>query len=152
MQSLRFERVIEQPNAAAGRSALAVALLASVECSAVSDQAVLAAVQWLARHRHGPMEQLSHWLGISERQLHRRFSAAIGYGPKMFQSVLRFQRLFKTAREAGTEANFADLAATAGYADQAHMTRDVQRLRNITPTALLRSAASTLEMSELFKT
>jgi len=152
MQRLRLEKVMEQPDAAARRSALAQVLLASDPCSTGSDQAVLAAIQWLARHSHGRIEQLSHWIGISERQLHRRFSAAIGYGPKMFQSVLRFQRLLKTARDAGTEENFADLAASAGYADQAHMTRDVQRLANVPPSALLRSAESTLQMSDLFKT
>jgi len=152
MQSMRLGKVIEQPNAAARRSALAQVLFASVEHSAPVDQAVLAGIQWLSRRPHGRVEQLSHWIGISERQVHRRFSAAIGYGPKMFQSVLRFQRLLKTARETGAEQSLADLAASAGYADQAHMTRDVQRLANIRPTMLLRSAESTLQMSDLFKT
>lgn len=152
MQSIRLGKVIEQPNAAARRSALAQALFASVEHSAPVDQAVLAGIQWLSRHPHGRIEQLSHWIGISERQFHRRFSAAIGYGPKMFQSVLRFQRLLKTARETGAEQGLADLAVSAGYADQAHMTRDVHRLANIRPTMLLRSVESTLQMSDLFKT
>ncbi len=70
----------------------------------------------------------------------------------MFQSVLRFQRLLKTARETGVEQSLADLAASAGYADQAHMTRDVRRFADIQPTMLLRSAESTLQMSDLFKT
>ena len=100
----------------------------------------MAGIQWLSRHPQGRIEQLSRWIGISERQLHRRFSAAIGYGPKMFQSVLRFQRLLKTARERGAEQGLADLAASAGYADQAHMTRDFQRFANLRPTELLRSA------------
>jgi AraC-like DNA-binding protein len=152
MQSIRLEKVIEQPNAAARRSALAEVLLASVASSAPSDQTVLAGIQWLSRHPRGRIECLSRWIGISERQLHRRFSAAIGYGPKMFQSVLRFQRLLKTARETGVEQSLADLAASAGYADQAHMTRDVRRFADIQPTMLLRSAESTLQMSDLFKT
>jgi transcriptional regulator GlxA family with amidase domain len=70
----------------------------------------------------------------------------------MFQSVLRFQRLLKTAREMGTEQGLADLAVNTGYADQAHMTRDVHRLANLRPTELLRSAESTLQLSDLFKT
>ena len=70
----------------------------------------------------------------------------------MFQSVLRFQRLLKTARETGVEQSLADLAASAGYADQAHMTRDVRRFADIQPTMLLRSAESTLQMSDLVKT
>jgi AraC-like DNA-binding protein len=152
MQNMQLAKVIEQPNAAARRRALAQALFAALEHSTPFDPAVLAGIQWLACHPHGRVGKLSRWIGISERQLHRRFSAAIGYGPKMFQSVLRFQRLLKTAREMGSEQSFADLAARAGYADQPHMTRDVHRLASVRPTVLLRSAESTLQMSDLFKT
>src|SRR6516162_7166285 len=95
MQNMRLGKVIEQPNAAARRLALAQLLFASVERSAPFDHAVMAGIRWLSRHPDGRIGQLSHWIGMSERQLHRRFSAAIGYGPKMFQSVLRFQRLLK---------------------------------------------------------
>jgi AraC-like DNA-binding protein len=150
--SLRFQEVIESPNAATRRSALAQALSTSAVPAAPLDQAVLASIRWLSSRPHGRIGQLSRWIGISERQLHRRFSAAVGYGPKMFQSVLRFQRLLKTARETGAERSLTDLAASAGYADQAHMTREVQRLSNLRPTVLLRSTDSTLQMSDLFKT
>jgi len=151
VQSMRLEKVTEQPNASARRSAFAQ-VLSSTQDFAPVDQAVLAGIRWLSRHPHGRIGQLSRWIGISERQLHRRFSAAIGYGPKTFQSVLRFQRLLKTARARGAEQSLADLAASAGYADQAHMTRDVHRLANLRPTVLLRSAESTMQMSDLFKT
>jgi AraC-like DNA-binding protein len=152
MQSTLLERVTEEPNAAARRAALAQLLSASREEFAPMDQAVLAGIRWLSRHPHGRVRQLSGWIGVSERQLHRRFSAAIGYGPKMFQSILRFQRLLNTAREKGAEQSLAELAAITGYADQAHMTRDVHRLADLRPTVLLRSAQSTLQMSDLFKT
>jgi AraC-like DNA-binding protein len=151
VQSMRLENVMEQPNAAARRTALGQVLSTSMGHTAPFDQAVLAGIQWLSRRPHGRIAGLSRWIGISERQLHRRFSAAIGYGPKMFQSVLRFQRLLKTARETGAMQSLADLAASAGYADQAHMTRDVHRLAETRPTVLLRSAESTLQMSDLFK-
>jgi AraC-like DNA-binding protein len=150
MQTMRLEET--QSSAAARQSALAQALAVSLKSSASPDQAVLAGIRWLSRHPHGRIAQLSRWIGIGERQLHRRFAAAVGYGPKMFQSVLRFQRLLKAAREKQAEQNLADLAAATGYADQAHMTREVQRLANLRPTVLFRSAGSTLEMSDLFKT
>jgi transcriptional regulator GlxA family with amidase domain len=152
MRNIRLEKVMEEPNSAAQRSTLGQVLLTSLEDSAPFDQAVLAGIRWLSRRPHGRVEQLSRWIGVSERQLHRRFSAAIGYGPKTFQSVIRFQRLLKTAREKGAEQSLANLAATVGYADQAHMTREVQRLANLRPTELLRSTESTLQMSDLFKT
>ena len=152
VQSMRLEEVIAQPNSAARRSALAQILSTSVQDSTPFDLAVLAGIRWLSRHPQGRIGQLSRTIGLSERQLHRRFSTAIGYGPKTFQSVLRFQRLLKTAHETGPERSLADLAINTGYADQAHMTRDVQRLANIRPTELLGSAESTLQMSDLFNT
>jgi len=151
MQHIPLDRVLDQSSPVARRSVLAQVLRASMEHSAPFDQAVLAAIQWFSRRPHGRIDQLSRWIGISERQLHRRFSAAVGYGPKMFQSVLRFQCLLKTARETGVEQSLADLALSAGYADQAHMTRDVRRLANIRPTLLLRSTESSPQMSDLFK-
>jgi AraC-like DNA-binding protein len=151
MRNIRLEKVIEEPNSVARRSMLGEVLLTSLEHSVPFDQAVLAGIRWLSRRPHGRIEQLSRWIGISERQLHRRFSVAVGYGPKTFQSVMRFQRLLKAAREKGAEQSLADLAASVGYADQAHMTREVHRLANVRPTVLLRSTESTLQMSDLFK-
>ena len=106
----------------------------------------------VAQHPKGRVEQLSEWLGTSNRQLQRRFLESAGYGPKMLHSVLRFQRLLNEARKAGGRRTLADLAAHAGYSDQAHMTREVQRFASCSPTSLLRSVASTLSMSDLFKT
>jgi transcriptional regulator GlxA family with amidase domain len=131
-----MEQVMEQPDGATRRLNLGHALLTSMQCPSLVDPAVLAGIKWLSRRPHGRIVELSRWIGISERQLHRRFSAAVGYGPKMFQSVLRFQRLLNTARE--TAHSLADLAAIAGYADQAHMSRDVHRLAGLPPTMLFR--------------
>jgi AraC-like DNA-binding protein len=151
-QSEKIGSIHEQPSAPARRSALAHALYPSVQRAAPFDQAVQASIRWLSHHPHGRIEQLSRWIGISGRQLHRRFLAAVGYSPKTFQSVLRFQRLLKTARETGGHRGLSDLAAVAGYADQAHMTREVRRFADSRPSELLRHAAPTLQMSDLFKT
>lgn len=67
-------------------------------------------------------------LGLSERQLRRRSLAAFGYGPKVLQRVLRFRRALRLAR-AG--ASFADVANASGYADQAHLAREVRELAGV---------------------
>jgi AraC-like DNA-binding protein len=77
-------------------------------------------------------------LGIGERQLRRRCQAAVGYGPRMLTRVLRFRRFLARAEAAGT-ADLAGLAAEAGYADQAHLTRESSRLAGLPPAALARS-------------
>jgi AraC-like DNA-binding protein len=82
----------------------------------------------------GTVRQMADDLGLSERQLHRRCLVAFGYGPKTVQRVLRFQAALRDAR-AGRR--LADVAADAGYADQAHMSREVRDLAGVPITALL---------------
>lgn len=76
---------------------------------------------------------------LSERQLLRRFERAVGYGPRTLRRVLRLQRFLRLA---GSGAPLARLAADAGYADQAHLTRECVALTGLTPAALLAEGAT----------
>ncbi|GIH75012.1 helix-turn-helix domain-containing protein [Planobispora longispora] len=67
-------------------------------------------------------------LGLGQRQLHRRCVRAFGYGPKVLQRVVRFQRALRLARHG---LALAEVALASGYADQAHMTNDVRRLAGV---------------------
>ena len=133
----------------ARRIALEIALLQHVRSVATPDSTVTAAIRWIARRPGARIEELSNLAGISSRQLQRRFSAAVGYGPKMFQSVLRFQRLLYLASKNVRETGLAELAAAAGYADQSHMNREVRRFAGKSPGELLSSAGSTLKLTDL---
>lgn len=75
-------------------------------------------------------------VGLSERQLRRRFDRAVGYGPRTLAGVTRLQRLVR-AYEGQPARGLSDLALTAGYADQPHMSREVRRLTGATPSELL---------------
>src|SRR5439155_13182727 len=77
------------------------------------------------------LDQLAAHAGLSERTLRRRCLDAFGYGFKTLDRVLRFQRFFRLASRPENH-NLADMAARAGYADQAHMTREVRRMSGIT--------------------
>jgi AraC-like DNA-binding protein len=79
---------------------------------------------------------LARWVGLSERQVLRRCVAALGYGPKTLDRIFRFQR-FRAMAVRRPNFGLAGLAAAAGYADQAHLTRECVRLAGETPTALL---------------
>jgi AraC-like DNA-binding protein len=147
--SVRFNRVGEQPNLSARISAMESALLERLAHPGPVDDAMCAAIRWLANHPGGRIAQLSRWIGCSSRQLQRRFTSAVGYGPKTFQSVLRFQRLLNLAARAVAPGSLAQFSMDAGYADQAHMTREVQRFSGSPPSVLLRSAQSTLCLSSL---
>lgn len=72
-----------------------------------------------------PVAATADELGLGARKLHRRSLTAFGYGPKTLARILRLQRALALAR-GGTA--FADTAARAGYADQAHLARDVKEL------------------------
>jgi len=67
----------------------------------------------------------------------------------MFQSVLRFQRLLNLAGSTNAPRSLAQSSVDAGYADQAHMTREVQRFSGSPPTVLLQSARCALRLSDL---
>ncbi|WP_028800684.1 helix-turn-helix domain-containing protein [Streptomyces sp. 142MFCol3.1] len=76
-----------------------------------------------------PVAETADGLGLGARQLHRRSLAAFGYGPKTLARVLRLQRALALARDG---VPFAQTAARAGYADQAHLARDVRQLADTT--------------------
>ena len=84
-----------------------------------------------------PVARLAAELGTSERQLHRRCVAAIGYGPKLLHRVLRMRRFLALAAAPGAPGLSA-LAFEAGYADQAHLVRETRIMAGVTPSALLR--------------
>ncbi len=84
-----------------------------------------------------PVDAIAGACGLSARQLQRRCRAAFGYGPKTLARIMRMQRAVALAR-AGTP--FATVAATAGYADQAHLARDVKALAGVPLGALLTRA------------
>jgi AraC-like DNA-binding protein len=79
-------------------------------------------------------------VGLSERQLRRRFDRAVGYGPATLMRILRFQRFLRAANAAPGEP-LARLAADAGYADQAHLARESRRLSGLAPSQLLTAGA-----------
>jgi AraC-like DNA-binding protein len=87
---------------------------------------------------------LSTQLAISASQLRRRFLATVGVGPKTLQRTLRFQGYLALAQAASApggppvpRGTLADLAVAAGYADQAHMTRECLDMTGLTPRELL---------------
>jgi AraC-like DNA-binding protein len=83
------------------------------------------------------MGRVAGALGLSERQLQRRFREAVGYAPKTLQRVLRFQRLLGAMKlEHEQPGGLALIAAATGYSDQAHLTREARELSGLSPSCL----------------
>jgi AraC-like DNA-binding protein len=98
------------------------------------DPVVRAATTLLAGRSAGVAE-VADRVYVSERQLQRRFAERVGYGPKTFQRIARFQRVLRQLGRDG--AGLAGAAASAGYADQAHLTRESRRLAGLSPRELV---------------
>ncbi|MFH8593506.1 helix-turn-helix domain-containing protein [Streptomyces rimosus] len=75
-----------------------------------------------------PVAEVARTVGVGERQLHRRCLTAFGYGPKTLARVLRLVRALELARGG---MPYADVAARTGYADQAHLAREVKALAGV---------------------
>ena len=128
-----------RPGAASARDDPHAILLAAIESrgAAGPDPLVRAAVTALGRP-HARVAAVATELGLSARQLQRRVTDAVGYGPKTLARILRFRRL--QALPAGP---LVELALEAGYADQAHMTSEVTHLAGIAPVRFLKDRTPT---------
>lgn len=114
-------------------SGLRAALLARRAGAQPPDPLVRAAATRLARP-DAAVVRIASELGVSERQLRRRVTLAVGYGPKRLARVLRLWRALDAAR---TGEDLARAALDAGYADQAHFANDCRALAGVPPSVVL---------------
>lgn len=113
----------------------------------VPDPFVATVVRRLGSGPAGDVQTLTSSLNVSERHLRRLCRSAVGLAPKELHRMLRFQRflaLVQYALSRGRDpapAGLAGLAASAGYADQAHLTRECVRLAGVTPRVFIQQTA-----------
>jgi AraC-like DNA-binding protein len=94
------------------------------------DQVACAAAARLRSNPSLRVRQLAADLGISERQLSRRFQALFGTSPKSFARASRVEKIV-AARRSGS--SWAEVAYACGFADQAHMINDVGTIVGASP-------------------
>jgi len=71
--------------------------------------------------------------GISARRLGEIFTREIGLSPKSYARLRRFRRTLAQIH-AASAPDWCDIAATMGYADQAHLIREFREFSGLTPT------------------
>jgi AraC-like DNA-binding protein len=69
--------------------------------------------------------------GLSRRGLHDLFERRVGVRPKLF---VRLERFSAALEEAPHRKSWGDLAATTGFSDQAHLSREFVALAGAPPT------------------
>ena len=133
------DRLAEQLGTVDSPTTVARLLMRAVERqskgSPAPDPVAQLIVLSLRRNARG-LADLERLVGLSDRQVRRRCVAAIGYGPKTLQRIARFQRLLTTAHNEVDE-RLAELATDHGYADQAHLTSESNRLTGLPPAAFI---------------
>lgn len=88
-----------------------------------------------------PVAEVAARVGWSVRHLEQRFRAETGLGPKEAARVVRFDRARRALAgraAAGRALDLAGLAGAAGFADQAHLTREWRAFSGLPPTRWLR--------------
>ena len=78
------------------------------------------------------LDAVASAVGADRRRLVPAFREEVGLAPKQYQRILRFQRCLRAMRTP-TPAPLAAIAASCGYADQAHMSRDFKEFSGLTP-------------------
>jgi AraC-like DNA-binding protein len=101
--------------------------------NATVNPAVAAAMDHVER-QHGCVRvgDIAAHCGVSVRHLNRLMRTWVGYGPKVFATIIRFQESLKHLERVPTQSGAA-LASNAGYFDQAHLTLDLRRFAGSTP-------------------
>lgn len=128
VESLR-DRLASLPTPESRVDALERALLARVGMPRALHPAVAQALHDL---RLTPrVGRIVRATGYSHRTLLLQFRRAVGLGPKEYCRVLRFNRALRSL--AGGRP-LADVAAAAGYADQAHFTREFRACAGVPPS------------------
>jgi AraC-like DNA-binding protein len=79
--------------------------------------------------------------GASERHLGRLMRDWVGYGPKRYAGIVRFQSTL-AQMERAPQLPVAMLATEIGYFDQSHLTVDVARYAGATPGRLISERVS----------
>jgi len=141
--------VSEQPRSCTPEECIDVLqrfLVRRLEHARVHD--VVATALHEVEREHGCLrvDELAARCGVSPRHLGRLMRVWVGYGPKSYATVIRFQATLHEM-EGEPARTAAALAADNGYFDQAHLTLDVARFAGATPGHL-----ATAEVSDFSKT
>lgn len=111
-------------------------------------EVALAAYGLVQAHGGARIEGLAAAVGLSPRQLRRRFARASGLSPKEFARVRRVRASVAEA-VLGEERSWTEIAATQGFSDQAHLVREIRRLLGLPPRDL-RAYLSGIEHGAIF--
>lgn len=93
-------------------------------------------------------------LGVDRRTFVPQFRRMVGVAPKHYERICRFNRAIEAIRRPHA-ASLASIAADHGFADQAHLTREVRCFGQLSPSAIHRDGSTMINHvapDKIFKT
>lgn len=114
---------------------------------------LVSAVERAIRAGH-PAAKTAEVLGVDRRRFVPEFRRIVGVAPKRYERICRFNRVTKAIRrpDAGP---LASIAVEQGFADQAHLTREVRHFAQTSPSHIHRDGTDMVnhvEPDKIFKT
>jgi AraC-like DNA-binding protein len=89
--------------------------------------------------------QLLKRLRVSERQLERHFTRAIGVSPHRYIRILRFRKALQVMKGNQFE-RLSDIAYDLDFVDQSHFIKDIKAFSGYTPKVLAQTVRSGVEL------
>jgi AraC-like DNA-binding protein len=104
--------------------------------NALARTPIMRSAQHVLLHRGAiSIDGLAHHTAVSVRQYERRFTEEMGFSPKLFVRITRFQMAID-AKRLSPARTWLGIAHEFGYFDQMHMIRDFRDLGGSAPSHL----------------
>ena len=129
------EQLLEAKTPEAKFAALERALLNRMAASLDPPHpAVRFAVGNFRRVPNRAISSVTHQIGLSERRFIQLFAQQVGLTPKLYCRVKRFQRVLRHIARCRECIDWAEIALTCGYFDQAHFIHGFRAFSGINPS------------------
>jgi AraC-like DNA-binding protein len=131
------QRLVQAPTPEDKFEILQNALIAKAPRAFAHDPVVAEALPRMARAPHRvTVAQLAANAGVSHKRFIKLFTDAVGFTPKLYLRVTRFQRVIARIHEM-PQVDWGDVVERHGYFDQSHFIRDFRQFSGLTPTEYL---------------
>ncbi|HEY1631714.1 MAG TPA: helix-turn-helix domain-containing protein [Rhizomicrobium sp.] len=130
------QRLVQAPAPRDKFDILEAALIAMARRDFARHPAVALALRRLAQPRRTSVAALAAETEISHKRFIRLFADEVGFTPKLYLRIARFQRVLEHIFLA-PEADWGDAVDLGGYFDQSHFIRDFREFSGFTPTDYL---------------
>ena len=130
------QRLVQAPTPEAKFEIFERALLAAAPREIARHPVVAAAFAYLARRPSARVTELAAEAEISHKRFIRIFADEVGFTPKLYLRVMRFQRALSRIF-AAPEVDWMEVVERHGYFDQSHFIRDFREFSGFAPTEYL---------------